>query len=48
MTMAERLKEKIKLEIAQRILDEGSDPEFVVKVTGLFMKKIKSLQKGHH
>jgi len=32
-------------EIAKRMLDEGSDPAFVAKVTGLSPDKIKTLQK---
>ena len=49
MSLAEQLKEegKIegKLEIAKKMLDEGSDLVFVAKVTGLSLDKIKALQK---
>lgn len=48
MTMAERLKEKTKLEIAQHMLDAGFDLAIVTKITEMSVKKIKSLQKSHH
>jgi len=32
--------------IAQRMLDEGSDLPFIVKVTGLSLQKIKDLQNA--
>ena len=49
MTLAEQLKQEGKqesaLEIAKRMLDAGSDPVFVEKVTGLSRNKIEALQK---
>ncbi len=49
MTMAEQLilrgKEQKSIEIAQYLLNAGSDPVFVAKATGLSPDKIKSLQK---
>ncbi|MFT4060606.1 MAG: Rpn family recombination-promoting nuclease/putative transposase [Legionella sp.] len=57
MSLAEQLKEEGRekgriegelnkeREIAKRMLDEGSDPAFVAKVTGLSLDKIKTLQK---
>ncbi|CAM4500636.1 MAG: ISNCY family transposase ISPlu22 [Legionella sp.] len=49
MSLAEQLKAEGKnegiLEIAKRMLDEGSDLVFVAKVTGLSLDKIKALQK---
>jgi recombination-promoting nuclease RpnB len=53
MSLAEQLKEEGRiegelnkeLEIAMRMLEEGSDPAFVAKVTGLSLDKIKKLQK---
>ncbi len=48
MTMAERLKEETKLEIAQHMLDAGFDLAIVAKITELSVKKIKSLENGHN
>ena len=53
MSLAEQLKEEGRIEgelskekeIAKRLLDEGSDPAFVAKITGLSLDKIKTLQK---
>jgi len=53
MSLAEQLKQEGRIEgelnkereIAKRMLDEGSDPAFVAKVTGLSLDKIKTLQK---
>jgi predicted transposase/invertase (TIGR01784 family) len=57
MSLAEQLKEegliegmlkgelKKEKEIAKRLLEEGSDPAFVAKITGLSLDKIKELQK---
>jgi predicted transposase/invertase (TIGR01784 family) len=49
MSLAEQLKEEGRIEkeneIAMRMLEEGSDPAFVAKVTGLSLDKIKKLQK---
>ena len=53
MSLAEQLKEEGRekgriekeREIAKRMLDEGADPTFVAKVTGLSLDKIKVLQK---
>ena len=53
MSLAEQLREegkldgefKSKLEIAKRMLDAGSDPVFVEKVTGLPHDKIEALLK---
>jgi predicted transposase/invertase (TIGR01784 family) len=57
MTLAEQLKQEgrqegrqegkqeSKLEIAKRMLDAGSDPVFVTKVTGLSLAQIKTLQE---
>ena len=49
MSLAEQLKEEGRIEkekeIALRMLEEGSDPAFVAKVTGLSLDKIKKLQK---
>ena len=51
MTLAERIEEKVRLdskvEIAKAMLDAGSDPAFIVKVTKLPLTKIKELQKKH-
>lgn len=52
VTLAERLREegahKQQLEIAQRMLEEGADEAFVVKVTKLSVSKIRALQKKIH
>ncbi|HIF0232372.1 TPA: hypothetical protein ACXYK5_002292 [Legionella pneumophila] len=49
MSLAEQLKEEGRSEkereIAKRLLDEGAEPTFVAKVTGLSLDKIKMLQK---
>ena len=53
MSLAEQLKEEGRIEgelnkekeIAKRLLEEGADPVFVAKVTGLSLDKIKILQK---
>ena len=57
MSLAEQLKEEGRIEgklegelnkekeIAKRLLDAGSDPTFVAKVTGLSLEKINKLQK---
>lgn len=49
MSLAEQLKEEGRIEkereIAKRMLDEGAEPAFVAKVTGLSLDKIKMLQK---
>ncbi|OJY54836.1 MAG: hypothetical protein BGO90_10405 [Legionella sp. 40-6] len=53
MSLAEQLKEEGRIEgelnkereIAKRMLDEGAEPTFVAKVTGLSLDKIKMLQK---
>lgn len=53
MSLAEQLKKEGRIEgelnkereIAKRLLEEGSDPDFVAKVTGLSLDKIKMLQK---
>jgi predicted transposase/invertase (TIGR01784 family) len=53
MSLAEQIKEEGKeegkiekeREIVKRMLDTGSDPAFVAKVTGLSLEKIKMLQK---
>lgn len=49
MSLAEQLREEGELrksiEIAKKMLDEGSDLVFVAKVTGLSLDKIKKLQK---
>lgn len=58
MSLAEQLKEEGRIEgklegklegekeIAKRLLKEGSEPDFVAKVTGLSLDKIKTLQKN--
>ena len=38
---------KNSIEIAQRMIAEGSDPVFIMKVTKLPMDKIKELQEKH-
>lgn len=49
MSLAEQLKEEGRIEkereIAKRMLDEGAEPAFVAKVTGLSLDKINMLQK---
>jgi predicted transposase YdaD len=49
MSLAEQLKEEGRIEkereIAKRMLDEGAEPAFVAKVTGLSLDKIKMMQK---
>lgn len=49
MSLAEQLKEEGRTEkereIAKRMLDEGAEPTFVAKVTGLSLDKIKMLKK---
>jgi predicted transposase/invertase (TIGR01784 family) len=53
MSLADKLRHEGKLEgelnkereIAKRMLDEGAEPAFVAKVTGLSLDKIKVLQK---
>lgn len=40
--------EKGKIEIAQKMLDEGSNPAFIMKVTGLSLDKIMALQASQH
>ncbi len=53
MSLATQLKEEGRLEgelnkergIAKGMLEEGSDPTFVVRVTGLSLEQIKELQK---
>ena len=53
MSLATQLKEEGRLEgelkkereIAKRMLEEGSDPAFVVKVTGLSLEQLKEIQK---
>lgn len=57
MSLAEQLKKEGRIEgriegelnkereIAKRLLEEGSDPDFIAKVTGLSLDKIKALQK---
>lgn len=53
MSLAEQLKQEGRIEgelnkereIAKRLLEEGADPVFVAKVTGLSLDKIKILQK---
>ena len=55
MTLAEQLREEGKcegqqekaLEIARTLLEDGSDPEFVAKVTRLPLLKIKDLKKNN-
>lgn len=54
MTIAERLRQESRsegelkgtLKVARRMLDEGSDLVFIVKVTGLAVDQIKALQKN--
>lgn len=58
MTIAERLRQESRkegelngelkgtLKVARRMLDEGSDLVFIVKVTGLTVAQIKALQKN--
>jgi predicted transposase/invertase (TIGR01784 family) len=53
MSIATQLKEESRMEgqieggteIAKRMIDEGSDLNFVVRVTGLSLEQIKKLQK---
>jgi len=49
MSLAEQLKEEGRIEkereLAKRMLDEGAEPAFVAKVTGLSLDKIKMMQK---
>lgn len=53
MSLAEQLKEEGRIEgelnkekeIVKRLLDEGAEPVFIAKITGLSLDKIKSLQK---
>ena len=40
--------EKTNLAVALKMIKENAQLEFISKVTGLSLKKLKELKKGHH
>ncbi|ADQ41588.1 hypothetical protein Calkr_2122 [Caldicellulosiruptor acetigenus I77R1B] len=44
--VAKEVAEEVKMEIARKMLKEGAEENFVAKVTGLNLKKVKELKDG--